>query len=234
MTHPADTLSGYEILSELGRGTTGVVFKAKDKRLGRLVAVKMPALVPLPMAEVEIRKARFMREARVLAALTGKPEANIPSIQLVGEERGQIYYQREYVDGSTLEERAATSNLGLREGVAVLATIGRVVHRVHARGLAHRNLHPSNVLVGRDGTTKLIGFGYVGLLAGSDLLPKGSAGVQPSLDLQALARILEWLCTALQQDIPSGLRAAARGGSVTSVTAYAETLEAWIAANGQG
>jgi serine/threonine-protein kinase len=209
----------YEILAELGRGTTGVVYKVRDGRLNQIVALKMP-LVESP-SDRSVRHARFLREARVLASLNTDHDPDFPTIYGIGVYEGQPYLVRELVEGSTLEQLVTTGALGVREGVGVLAAMARAVQRLHGRGIAHRNLHPSNVLVAARGTPRLIGFGRVGLLAESDKLPSGASGTPAETDVRALQEILTWLGSALGQPIP-------QLGSVDSLAAFAEALEGYL------
>ena len=93
------------------------------------------------------------------------------------------------------------------------------VARLHALGLVHRNLNPSNVLVATDGTPKLIGFGGVGIQTASDQLPPGAPGVSHAIDVKSLQAMLAWLFSALGQPIPGSLEYACR--SASSAAAFA-------------
>jgi serine/threonine protein kinase len=219
---PVATFGSHAILAELGRGTTGIVYEARDLALNRRVALKVPILSP--DAERPVKIQRFHWEWRVLAHLTSKPGCNIPTLHMVAEHQGQPYYVRELVDGDTLERRAADGSIDLRAGLGVIAEVARVVDRVHGHGYAHRNLYPANVLVATGGTPKLIGFGWVGLLAGSDLLPPGASGVPPETDARALQEMLGWLCATLREPIPSALRGIYRPGAVSSPGAFAGAI----------
>jgi serine/threonine protein kinase len=194
----------YEDLLELGRGTTGVVYRAKDTYLGRVVALKV--LLPVPEANYPEQAARFLREARVLASFLAEPGTDIPSINQVGECNGRPYYARELVEGVTLQQRLASSTIDLVTGLRVLRRIAQVLHWVHGRGLVHRNLHPANILVGTDDGSKLIGFGLVGLLEGSPLVRSGGRGVSVAVDLRALQGMVLWLCRGLREPVPKGLQ----------------------------
>lgn len=176
-------LPGYDVLTELGRGTTGVVYHGWDTRFNRPVAMKV--LCEEPESKHAIRRQRFLREAKALAAMTAKPDPNIPSIYTVGEHRGQAYYVRDFVDGTMLERTASTSSITLKRGLLVLAAIARTLGRVHQKGIVHGGLHSSNVLVATDGTAKLIGFGRASLLDGPVKAP--------AVDLTALQDLLSWL-----------------------------------------
>jgi eukaryotic-like serine/threonine-protein kinase len=222
-------LPGYEILAELGRGTTGVVFKAQHTTLNRLVALKVPVLGS--RSEASLRVSRFHREAVVLASLSGQSNPHMAQLYEVGEYQEQPYYVREFVEGSTLERLAMAGMLTMRDGVKVLAEIGRAVARLHEHGIAHRNLDPSNVLVVPGAMPKLIGFGVVGFLAESNTLPLGAVGVSADVDVRALQQLLCWLSAALDQPLPASLEVIRRSGSVRSPAAFAEALERCLGGN---
>jgi serine/threonine protein kinase len=204
-----------EILAELGRGTTGIVYKARDTHLDRVVALK--TLLPSRAANLDARR-RFLREARAVASLAGKDEPNIVQLHAVGENYGQPFQLREYVEGQTLDEAVRSHSLGLAEGLVIVRTVAKVVHRVHQRGLVHRNLHPSNVLLASDGTAKLCGFGRVGMLAPSNL----------PMDLEALQQMLRWLSETVGETLPASAAKLLEAGSIASADAFAEALVATV------
>jgi serine/threonine-protein kinase len=216
----------YEIVGELGRGTTGTVYEARHTRLNRRVALKVPDLSP--ETERPVKAQRFLRECRALAYLTGGPDCGIPRLHVVTEyPAGHPYYARELVDGSTLEQRAAEGAIDLRVGLSVVAEVARVVQWVHEQGFAHRNLSPANVLVARDGSRWLIGFGRVGLLAGSQMLPAGAAGTLAEVDVRGLQELLRWLCGAVRQPVPAGLERAIAPGAVPTAGAFGEAVASY-------
>jgi serine/threonine protein kinase len=229
VTQPA-FVCGYEILAELGRGTTGTVYKARHRVLKpeRTVALKVPLLGSGP--DTTGRMARYQNEWNALRLLTWEPDPAIPSLYDVGcDAAGQNnYYAREFVDGSTLEHMVATGALKLREGIRVLSAIAGAVQRMHGRGIGHRNLRVSNVLMRADGTPKLIGLGHVWPLGGADGLPPGVSGVSPEVDVLALQEILSWLCATLRQPVPEPLEAVRRPGSVASPGRFAEALGSYL------
>jgi serine/threonine protein kinase len=223
---PATFDGSYEVLGELGRGTTGTVYEVRHTALHRRVALKVPA--PSPDAERPVKVQRFFRECRVLASLTSGPGCNIPRLLVVTEyPAGHPYYVREFVEGSTLGQLAAQGSLDLRAGLAVVAGVARVVEWVHGQGFVHRNLSPENVLVAQDGIPWLIGFGRVGLLAGSPLVPAGTAGTPAKVDTKGLIDLLGWLCAALRQPMPAALECAVEG-SVTTVGAFREAVVGYL------
>jgi serine/threonine protein kinase len=220
------TFDSHAILAELGRGTTGIVYEARDLTLNRRVALKVLTLSP--DADRQTKTAWFFRECRVLAHLTSKPGCNIPNLHMVAEHQGQPYYVRELVDGDTLERRVADGSIDLRAGLGVIAEVARVVDRVHGHGYAHRNLYPANVLVATGGTPKLIGFGRVGPLAGSNLLPPGASGVPPEIDVRALQEMLGWLCATLREPVPSALQGIQHPDAVSSPGALAGAIRCYL------
>jgi serine/threonine-protein kinase len=213
---------GLENLGEIGRGTTGVVYKARDLRLDRLVAIKV---LSSGGSDTHSRAKKLVREARVLAALTHQPDDNIPTIHAVMELRGQPCIMREFVDGETLASLASSDRITLREAIQSLAVVAGAVARVHALGIAHNNLHPLNILVTADGTPKLIGFGQVGLLARTESQAAGEACVTAEVDIDALQRLLIWLCSALRQDLPRDLEAVCRPGAFQSPLDFQSALD---------
>jgi len=231
VTQPA-FVCGYEILAELGRGTTGTVYKARHPvvKPDRLLALKTPSLGSAP--EAARRLARWQNEWNALRVLTWEPDPAIPTLYDVGcDFAGQNnYYVREFVDGSTLEQLVVSGAVGLREAIRVLSTIGGAVQRMHVRGIAHRNLRKSNVLVRTDDSPKLIGFGHVWPLAGTDGLPPGVSGVPAEVDVLALQELLAWLCATLRQPLPEPLEGVRQPGSVPSAGQFAMTLGCYLQA----
>lgn len=190
-----------QILEELGRGTSGVVYKAWQPSLDRLVALKLVLVEAGGLSH--IRVARFQREAEALAYLTGN-DANLTTLYEIGEFNGQPYYVREHVEGDSWASVASSRALNLHEGIRVVEAVARTVHRVHTRGFVHRNLEPSNILLSREGTVKVIGFGSVGQLAGAHGT-EGRGVASIATDLDALGQMLDWLCTRLRQPLPPRL-----------------------------
>ncbi len=212
----------YENVGELGRGTTGTVYEARHKRLNRRFALKVPDLSS--EAERPAKAQRFLWECQTLAYLRGGPDCNIPRLHMVTEHpAGCLYSARELVMGSTLEQRAAEGSIDIRAGFSVIAEVARVVQWVREQGFVHRNLSPANVLVAQDGIAWLIGFGRVGLLAGSHHAPAGG-GTLPDVDVQNLQHMLQWLCRALGKPAPAALMRVVDSGSVISAGVLAEAL----------
>jgi serine/threonine protein kinase len=218
-------MSGYELLAELGRGTTGYVYKARDGRLNRVVTLKV--LLLASGGEGSRQLARFHREARVLACLTGGQKPGIPTLHEVGEYQGLPYYVREYVEGHTLVQRVADRFIGVREGLGVLAAVARTVSRVHEQGFVHRNLRPSNVLIAADGASKLIGFGMA-CPTGPPMVAAGRDAAPTGMDVQALGQMATWLCAGLEQPVPTRLASVCDNCSRAGAAEFAEALAGYL------
>lgn len=141
--HPLPREFGdFELLSELGRGGMGVVYKARQKSLDRVVALKMVREAHLAS---DADRARFRAEAHAAARLQ---HPNIVTVHEVGTFDGQAYFCMEYVEGRTLAQRvAADGPLPPREAARLVAAIARAVHHAHLQGVVHRDLKPSNILL---------------------------------------------------------------------------------------
>jgi serine/threonine protein kinase len=230
---PADTFPGYDLIEELGRGSTGTVFKAWATQINKPVALKV--LRPTQETDSSVRAQRFLREARFMAYLSvTESNPNIPRVYAVDQQQAHVYYVREFVDGNTLANIAKRGSLRLEQGIAILATVAGTIERVHQVGHVHRNLDPANVLIAVNGAVKLIGFGRMRLLAGSEMDPTGTYGAPLKVDLKGLQQMLNWLCSILQKSIPPVLAAAWSSGALRSAAGFAELLRSWAEGQPQG
>jgi serine/threonine protein kinase len=143
----------YEILQELGRGGMGIVLKARQTALGRIVAVK--AILPHGPIREEQRR-RFLREAQAMARLQ---HPNIVQIHEVCQQGEYPYLIMEYVEGRSLADALVERPLPPRQAAELLAVVARAVHAAHQQGVVHRDLKPNNILLAADGTPKICDFG---------------------------------------------------------------------------
>jgi hypothetical protein len=132
---------GYEVLGELGRGGMGVVYKARQVSLGRIVALKM---IRAGTMAGDDELARFHREAQAVAALQ---HPNIVQIYEVGEVHGLPYFALEHVEGGSLAEHLRHTTPNCSQAAALVETLARAVQHAHERGVLHRDLKPANVLL---------------------------------------------------------------------------------------
>jgi len=154
-----DRLEHYEIVGPLGRGGMGEVYRAKDLRLGREVALKV---LPVPYAAQADRVARFRREAQVLASLS---HPNIAAIYGVAEDEGLEALVLELVEGPTLADRLAEGPLPVDQVMTVARHLVDALDAAHARGVLHRDLKPANIKLAPDGSVKVLDFGLAKVLA---------------------------------------------------------------------
>jgi serine/threonine-protein kinase len=201
------TLGDYDLLEELGRGGMGVVYKARQRSLDRVVALKMLRGGNLASAA---DVARFRAEAEAAARL-GHP--HIVAVYEVGACDGQAYFSMQYIDGTTLAKLLAAGPLPPREAVGYLLPIARAIEHAHQHGILHRDLKPSNVLIDRDGQPHVSDFGLAKRVEGGDSLtltgaivgtpsymaPEQAAGTRgvlgPACDVYSLGTILYELLT---------------------------------------
>jgi hypothetical protein len=182
----------YELLAEIARGGMGVVCKARQVSLNRIVALKMILLVgPLAGAR-ELQ--RFKAEAEAVANLD---HPNIVPVYEVGEHRGQPYFSMKFVEGGSLADRVSELVQDPQRTAALLARVARAVHFAHQRGILHRDLKPANILIDRNGTPLVSDFGLARRLEGeSGLTSTGAIVGTPGYIAPEQARAERQLTTA--------------------------------------
>ncbi len=150
---PGTRLGPYEVLAPLGAGGMGEVYRARDTKLGRDVAVKV---LPDAFAQDAERLARFEREARVLASLN---HPNVAAIYGLEESEGVRFLVLELVEGETLDERLAAGPLPIEEALRLARQIAEALEAAHEKAIVHRDLKPGNIKVTPDGKVKVLDFG---------------------------------------------------------------------------
>jgi eukaryotic-like serine/threonine-protein kinase len=150
-------LGPYEIVSPVGAGGMGEVYRARDTRLKREVALK---ILPSSFADDPDRLARFQREAEVLAALN---HPNIAAIHGLEDSDGIRALVMELVEGETLADRIARGAMPLDEALPIAKQIAEALEAAHEQGIIHRDLKPANIKVKPDGTVKVLDFGLAKL-----------------------------------------------------------------------
>jgi uncharacterized delta-60 repeat protein len=202
-------IGDYELLEVIAQGGMGVVYKARQKSLNRIVALKL--LLGGEHASADFRK-RFRQEAELAAQLH---HPNIVPIYEAGEHNGQPYFSMEYVPGHDLAGLTRGKPLPPEQAAEYLKTIAEAVHYAHLQGVLHRDLKPSNVLLGSDGRLRITDFGLAKRFADSSTLTlsgatlgtpgylppeqvstrRGTVGI--TSDVYSLGAILYYLLTGL-------------------------------------
>ncbi len=201
------SIPDFEILSELGRGGMGVVYKARQVRLNRLCALKMLLLGEHTSAEL---RARFAAEAETIAKLR---HPNIVQIYSLGDHNSRPYFEMEYIEGGSLARRLDGTPWALEPAARMVAVLARAIGDAHRLGIVHRDLKPANVLLVDDEIPKVVDFGLAKTLeADSNLTQSGvfigtpsyaapeqveglTATVGPAADIYALGAIFYHMLT---------------------------------------
>src|SRR6058998_2138671 len=150
-------LGPYEIVAPLGAGGMGEVYKARDTRLGREVAIKV---LPADRMADEERKRRFIQEARAASALN---HPNIVTIYDISQAGGADFLVMEYVRGKTIDQLIGRNGMRVSEALRCAIQIADALAKAHAAGIVHRDLKPGNVMVNEDGAVKVLDFGLAKL-----------------------------------------------------------------------
>src|SRR6516162_8019367 len=146
-------LGHYEIAGALGAGGMGEVYRAKDTKLGRDVALK---ILPASFTHDPERVARFRREAQVLASLNHPHIAQIHGLE---ESNGTQFLVLELVDGESLDKRIARGPIPIDEALGIARQIAEALEAAHEKGIIHRDLKPANIALTTDGSVKVLDFG---------------------------------------------------------------------------
>jgi len=153
----APLFSRYDVRDRIGEGATAVVYRAWDRELSRLVALKV--LKELQTLQ-EVARQRFRRESQVAAGLS---HPNVVQVYDVGEESGRLFIVMEFVEGLTLGDFLKGSPISRPERLSILERVARGVAAAHARGIVHRDLKPGNILITSAGEPKVADFGLAHL-----------------------------------------------------------------------
>lgn len=168
-------MGDYELVEQIGRGGMGVVFRARQLSLGRLVAVKM---IQRERLSSEHERQRFLAEAQATARLD---HPGIVPVYEVGEFDGHPFFSMQLITGQTLSERLADGPLPQREAATLLAAVARAIGHAHEQGILHRDIKPSNIIIGADGRPLVTDFGLAKIIdAGNSLTNTGSILGTPS------------------------------------------------------
>src|SRR4051794_25181857 len=167
---PNSTIAQYTIVSKIGEGGMGVVYRARDPKLGRDVAIKV---LPASLSENADRLNRFEQEAQAAGVLN---HPNILTIYHIGTHAGAPYIVSELLEGETLRERMAGGALPQRKAVDYASQIVKGLAAAHEKGIVHRDIKPDNIFITDDGRVKILDFGIAKLTAPAD-------GTQPQTEV---------------------------------------------------
>lgn len=159
---PGQKIGPYQVAGQIGAGGMGEVYRARDARLARDVAIKV---LPSSFSADQDRLNRFAQEARAAAALN---HPNILAIFDIGEERGAPYIVSELLEGETLRERLRSGALPTRKAIEYAAQVARGLAAAHDKGIVHRDLKPENIFITEDGRAKILDFGLAKLTRPED------------------------------------------------------------------
>src|SRR6476661_2462942 len=173
-------VGAYEILSALGAGGMGEVYRARDTKLGRDVALKV---IPDTLALDPDRVARFRREAQVLASLNHPHIAAIYGFEDSGDTHALVL---ELVEGETLADRIARGAVRLDEALPIARQIAEALEAAHEQSIIHRDLKPANIKVRPDGTVKVLDFGLAKAL---DPAPTSDLSQSPTIATPVATRM---------------------------------------------
>src|SRR4029453_15973910 len=201
-------LGDYELFEEVGRGGQGVVFRARQKSLNRIVALKV---IALGKWATKAHLKRFRLEAEAAASLD---HPCIVPIYEVGERDGQCYFSMRFVEGGQLDEVIQQRPISIRQAAELIAKVARTVHHAHEHGILHRDIKPGNILLDAKGEPHLTDFGLARLVESestvtrtlevlgtpSYMAPEQAAGDNPKLtrgtDVYGLGAVLYQLLTS--------------------------------------
>jgi len=198
----------YEILQELGRGGMGVVYKARDPKIDRVVAIKSILTTHSDDESSEEYERRFRREVKAVGKLTHS--AIVTVYDFIEDHLGRPAMVMEFVEGETLQQYVAHGRLPLGRSLEIMISAAEALDHAHAQGIVHRDMKPANILIGRDGRAKVSDFGIAKVGGGTNTNTKGGLVGTPAFmspeqflgrkvdgrsDIFSLGGILYWLVT---------------------------------------
>ncbi len=210
---PGDRLGPYEIVSPLGAGGMGEVWKAKDTRLDRFVAVKV---LPARLSKDAELLARFEREARAVAALN---HPNILALHDIGTQEGVVYAVMELLEGESLRTRLEQGPLPPRKAIELAVQAARGLAAAHEKGVVHRDLKPDNLWVTKDGRLKILDFGLAKQLLRQESAPNSYMSPEQVRGESVDARSDLFSFGAVLFEMLTGTRAFARGSATETLAA---------------
>ncbi|MEW6211157.1 MAG: UvrD-helicase domain-containing protein [Acidobacteriota bacterium] len=151
-------IAHYRVIEPIGAGGMGAVYKARDEKLNRIVAVKV---LPPDMVAHEDRRRRFLQEARAASALN---HPHILTVYEIGEAEGKPFIAMEYIEGETLRQKIKSRSITIINALDIAIQIAQGLAKAHEHGIVHRDLKPENLMISRDGYAKILDFGLAKLV----------------------------------------------------------------------
>jgi eukaryotic-like serine/threonine-protein kinase len=180
-------VGSYQVQSLLGAGGMGVVYKGRDLRLNRSVAIKV---LPAEQVSDPERKRRFVQEAKAASALN---HPNIITIYDIGNESGIDFIVMEYVAGKPLDQRIPRKGMKLSEALKLAIQMADALAKAHSAGIIHRDLKPTNVMVADDGLVKVLDFGLAKLTEVSETGEEGTRTLQSQTEEGTIIGTLSYM-----------------------------------------
>ena len=168
------TISHYKILEKIGEGGMGVVYKAEDTKLHRSVALKF---LRSDAVESDELKVRFLHEAEAAAALD---HPNICTVHEIDEADGQIFLAMAYVEGESLSQRIKKRPLPLEEALDIAIQVAEGLRAAHKKGIVHRDIKGSNIVIDPEGRAKIMDFGLAHLTGATRITKAGTVMGTPA------------------------------------------------------
>lgn len=151
-------IAHYRVIEPIGAGGMGAVYKARDEKLNRIVAVKV---LPPDMVAHEDRRRRFLQEARAASALN---HPHILTVYEIGESDGKPFIAMEYIEGETLRQKIKSRSISISDALDIALQIAQGLAKAHEHGIVHRDIKPENLMISRDGFAKILDFGLAKLV----------------------------------------------------------------------
>jgi serine/threonine protein kinase len=162
------TISHYKIIEKLGEGGMGIVYKAEDTKLNRFIALKF---LPLQFMSKEEEKTRFVHEAQATASLD---HPNICTVHEIDEVDGNTFIAMAYIDGQSLKRKIDSGPLKIEESLKIAIQLAEGLQEAHERGIVHRDIKSSNIMLSSKGQTKITDFGLAKLSGRTKLTKTGT------------------------------------------------------------
>jgi tRNA A-37 threonylcarbamoyl transferase component Bud32 len=195
---PGVRLDRYEVLALIGEGAMGVVYRARDSRVGRDVAIKV---LPAAYSADAERLRRFDQEARAVGTLN---QSNVLTLHDVGTHDGQPYVVTELLEGDTLRARLERGPVPPRKAIEYATQIARGLAAAHAKGVVHRDLKPENLFITRDGTVKILDFGLAKLTRGDQAIDATNSLDMTMTEAGAIMGTVGYMSPEQVRGLPTG------------------------------